>query len=160
MLFKGTTYISEAEAKNIEHHLAYVPKSEDECYRGNISHTVKFDNGMEMKISIGHPDFDPNEKCTPWTEAVLLKDGKELTEVKMAYDYLGEWGIEYKNDVFAGRIEIDKSLQNNKRPAVIYNSNTQNNKASAAIQSGRYDLGIKLQTNNQNTQTETDYEFE
>ena len=64
-----------------------------------ISHTTKFDNGIEVDVKLCGADY-------PWTEAVMFKNGSEVCCTEVCEDYLGEWEFEYNGDQYIVYVEV------------------------------------------------------
>ena len=77
-----------------------------------ITNTVNFGNGYEMDIKLVVCDSDE----TPYTEAVLFKDGRQIGYTEPNDLYCGDWQIEADGKVFSVSVEAaHKELENNIR---------------------------------------------
>lgn len=59
-----------------------------------ITETVDFGDGVEMDIKL----VICEDEESPYTEAVLFKNGSEITHTDVEYDFEGEWVLEYETD--------------------------------------------------------------
>jgi len=66
-----------------------------------ISHTAKFDNGIEVDVKLCGVDDG-----YPWTEAVMFKNGSEVCCTEVCEEYLGEWEFEYNGDQYIVYVEV------------------------------------------------------
>ena len=97
MKYQKELIITAEQADEYRHLLTTEPKSWDECMGEDvtISHTVKFDDGIEMDIKLCGVAFDENsESNTPYTEAVLFRNGVQLAYTEPADEYEGEWSLD------------------------------------------------------------------
>ena len=70
--------------------------SEDDAYYV----TADFKNGIEMDIKCCG-----TEEGTAWTEAVLFKNGSEVCCTEVSDEFLGDWSLEFENDVYIVHIK-------------------------------------------------------
>ena len=94
-------------AKKIDYYLSHEPVSEEECFGEDavITYTAKFEDGMEMDIKLCGVQYEEEESNLPWTEAVLFRNGCELTHSEVSDEYFGLWELEYDGDVYSCLVE-------------------------------------------------------
>lgn len=56
-----------------------------------ISFTADFGEGMEMDIKVCGVQYQEEEDNSAWTEAVLFKNGSEVSHTDVCDEILGEW---------------------------------------------------------------------
>lgn len=95
------------EVKYIARLLSVEPTSQEECFGEDetITHTVMFGNGMEMDIKLCGVQYEEGGCNKPWTEAVLFKNGNQVSCTEPDEIYLGEWCLEYDGDEYVTRVE-------------------------------------------------------
>ncbi|MBO5435957.1 hypothetical protein J6A31_09195 [bacterium] len=93
--FKKTISISKKTAEWIEKMLNVEPKDESECFGENekYSESVVFENGYEVSIEMCGVRYNPGEVNTAWTQAVLYKDGNEISFTPPYDEFTGEWEV-------------------------------------------------------------------
>lgn len=109
MIFEKTIYISKEEADQINKHLTVEPTCADECLGEDIAitHTAKFDNGIEMDIKCCGVQYEEkNESNLAWTEAVLFDSGHQVCYTEVYDGYLGEWICEYNGNEYITYVEV------------------------------------------------------
>lgn len=81
-----------------------------DTYSPDHSHsfTASFDDGIEMDIKLCISEHDDDSEYNPlWTEAVLFKNGHEITHTDVE-DYLfGFWSLEYDNILYVVHVITD-----------------------------------------------------
>ena len=112
MIFERTIYISKEEAELINKHLTVEPTCEEECLGGDIAitHTAKFDDGIEIDIKCCGVQYEEgNESNLAWSEAVLFKNGYELSCTEPCDEYLGEWVFVHNNHAYCVCVKIENN---------------------------------------------------
>lgn len=72
-----------------------------------ITYTAVFRDGMEMDIKICKVEFIDGECNTPYTEAVLFKDGYEVACSTPSEGLEGEWELEYNDVLYQVIVEVE-----------------------------------------------------
>lgn len=85
------------------------PRCEDDCFGEDetITHTAIFGNGIEMDIKICGVQFIEGECNTPFTEAILFKDGYEVACSEPSEGLDGEWELEYNDVLYQVIVEVE-----------------------------------------------------
>lgn len=68
-----------------------------------LVHTARFADGMEMDVKLCGAQDD-----TPWTEAVLFKNGNEVCYSEPAETYDGPWTLEYDGNTYTTTVVMKK----------------------------------------------------
>lgn len=103
MEYKETITIGKRDKEFYDRILNTEPSCEEECFSESqtISLTAKFDNGYEMDVKICGVQYHEDETSNlPFTEAVLFKDGRQVTFTEPADDLFGQWELEADGHVF------------------------------------------------------------
>lgn len=108
MKYTKTLKISKKEDELIRKYLTRIPKNESECFGENDSftRTVKFDDGMEMDIKLCGVEFLDDSSNLPYTEAVLFKNGSEVSCSDACDNFTGEWELENGKNTYVAIIEV------------------------------------------------------
>lgn len=90
----------------INKYLREEPKSESECLGEDetVSVTAKFNNGIEMDIKCCGVQFEEGGSNTAWTEAVLFRNGSQISCTDVCDTFEGEWELEDGDDVYCVNI--------------------------------------------------------
>lgn len=76
-----------------------------------VIHTAHFVDGVEMDVKLCGAQDD-----TPWTEAVLFKDGYEVCCSEPGVEYNGPWTLEYDGNTYTATVMMEK-LENGEKEA-------------------------------------------
>lgn len=68
-----------------------------------LVHTARFADGMEMDVKLCGDQDD-----TPWTEAVLFKNGNEVCYSEPGETYDGPWTLEYGGNTYTATVMMKK----------------------------------------------------
>lgn len=68
-----------------------------------LVHTARFADGMEMDVKLCGAQDD-----TPWTEAVLFKNGNEVCYSEPGETYDGPWTLEYGGNTYTATVVMKK----------------------------------------------------
>lgn len=107
---KKELLLSKDEAEKINRILITKPESYEDCMGEDeiISHTVQFNDGIEMDIKICGVDYEEDGVNLPWTEAVLFKDGHELCCSEPGEEFLCEWALEYEDIRYVVEVKSER----------------------------------------------------
>lgn len=113
MRIEKTLLISQREADTITRYLREEPKNESESLGedSTITNTVDFGNGIAMDIKCCGVQFIEGESNLAWTEAVLFKNGAQVSFTDPYDEYLGEWICEYDGDEYAVNVVAVRQLE-------------------------------------------------
>ena len=116
MRFVKTIYITESEANIINKYLTREPEGPSECFGEDcsISNTIHFDGGVEMRVMLCGVQYREGGSNLAWTQAVLYKDGIELTFTEPEDEYLGEWICCYRGNEYIAHVEIRDDILDRK----------------------------------------------
>nr|WP_217936893.1 hypothetical protein [Enterocloster clostridioformis] len=86
-------FIEGSELKRINQLLHEEPESPCDCMGVDetIIYTVNFPNDMSVDVKICGVQFEEGNDNLPWTEAVLFKEGYEISSTEPAEEIKGEW---------------------------------------------------------------------
>jgi hypothetical protein len=115
MHYEKRLRIKKEELDLINLHLTTQPESKDQCFGEDkkISHTVRFENGIEMDIQLCGVQFKDGESNLPWTQAVLYEDGKELTfSDSVGDEFIGEWYLSFDGNSYVVHVEKELAEMN------------------------------------------------
>ena len=101
--------IDKAEADKIKKFLAE-PKSEEECLGEDFTyiHSVTFKNGLEADIKICGVQYEEGGYNAPYTEAVLFKNGCEVSCTDVECVFFGRWILKYDGDLYL--VDVDEEV--------------------------------------------------
>jgi rubrerythrin len=107
-----TIYVNVEKAGKIYRMLHTQPLDEEHCMGEDetYSETAVFDDGYEVDVKLCGVRYEEGGDNTPWTEAVLFKDGCEVTCTDVSDEFFGEWRLETDDEtyvVFVERCEPD-----------------------------------------------------
>lgn len=103
MKYQETIKISAQQAVFIREALQSADMMDED---DTISNTARFSNGMEMDVKLcGARDE------TPWTEAVLFKDGWEVCCSESAESYDDPWELEYNRDTYTTVVVMENTAK-------------------------------------------------
>lgn len=107
MEFIKKIVVPKERAFDIDFCLSYEPHSQEECLGEDfqIVFTADFGNGLEMDIKLCGVSYEEENCNLPWTEAVLFRNGCELTHSEVSDEYFGLWELEYDGDVYSCLVE-------------------------------------------------------
>lgn len=99
--------VPKEEAKRIDYLLSHEPKDASECFGEDeiISYTAKYKDGMEMDIKLCGVQYEEGSSNLPWTEAVLFKDGTEVSCCEPSDEFFGKWMFWYNGNHYFCLVE-------------------------------------------------------
>ena len=109
MIFKKKTiHVPKIEAERLTRLLNTEP-TRDSCMteEETIVFTANFGNGIERDVKVCGVEYLYGESNLPWTEAVLFKDGSEISHTDPQEDLFGEWEFEIGNDKYVVEIATE-----------------------------------------------------
>ena len=100
--------VPEYVASAIDRYCGKDPVDEEHCLGedSTISVTAKFEteDSMEMDIKLCGVQYREGECNTPFTEAVLFRNGSEVCHTEPAEDFFGMWEIEYDGNTYVAEV--------------------------------------------------------
>lgn len=117
MKYEKILVISDHEAEKIKKFLHIEPKNASECLGEDdtFTRTAVFENGMEMDVKCCGCQYQEGESNLAWTEAVLFKNGWQVSFSEPEGEYLGEWSLNYNGDEYVVKViteSEEKRMQN------------------------------------------------
>ena len=103
-----TIYVDANEAKEIDRLLKTQPKTEEQCFgEDDTTHnkTALFDNGIEVDVKLCGVQYVKGDDNRPWTEAVLFKNGSEVTCTEPSDGFFGKWSLEMDGNTYIVHVE-------------------------------------------------------
>lgn len=93
MRYEEDLFIEGSEMERINQLLHEVPRDASECMGEDetIMYTIDFPNNMSVDVKVCGVQFEDGNENLPWTEAVLFKDGYEISCTEPAEEIKGEW---------------------------------------------------------------------
>lgn len=89
--------ITEDIASKIKRLLETQPTCESECFGEDekITYSARFDDGYEIDVQLCGVQYEEsNNDNTPWTQAVLYKNGSEICFTEPSDEFFGKWVLE------------------------------------------------------------------
>lgn len=117
MKYEKVLVISDNEAEQINKFLHVEPKDSSECLGEDdtFTRTAVFENGIEMDVKCCGSQYQEGESNLAWTEAVLFKNGWEVSFSEPEEEYLGEWSLDYEGNDYVVKViteSEEKKMQN------------------------------------------------
>lgn len=102
MTYKQTIRVKPTRLNKIRHYLEVQPTDEAECLSEDevFTETAIFENGITMDIKCCGVQYQEGESNLAWTEAVLFRNGSELTHSDVESEFEGDWELNYGNDKY------------------------------------------------------------
>lgn len=105
IIHKRTLEIARDKAEFYKKLLASDDVGEEKVY----FETVDFGNGIEVDIKICGSDDG-----TPWTEAIMFKNGSEVCCTEVGDEFFGEWELEYNGEEYVVEVVERKEIETRK----------------------------------------------
>lgn len=100
MLYKKTVKVKKTVEEHLSKYLKKEPNGPEECLKETVAMTVPFENGFKMKISVRPLEFWPGESNLAWSEASLIRNGKEIAHTDPDNRIYGEWELKHGIDTY------------------------------------------------------------